>query len=244
VLTGPVIHPFEAAAAILPEFLKLCQSETVTRDSMPAAVLAHGPDGKKCCFVVPTYLGPDLDRGVAEVKAFRTLGQPVADMVHETDYYGLQTSLDPFTGSGFGYERAALVKDVKPAHLSALIDAFANCPKGCESSLFALMYLGDSAINDVAPHATAFPHRAAKFWVLTLARYNDAAGKAAGKAWLDELRPKLRAVGEEGVYANALEATDPAEAIFGANLRRLQQLKAKYDPSNVFHHNNNILPVP
>jgi FAD/FMN-containing dehydrogenase len=49
-----------------------------------------------------------------------------------------------------------------------------------------------------------------------------------------------------GRYVNYLdhdEAGDPVAAAYGPNYRRLQELKAKYDPSNFFHMNQNIRPV-
>jgi FAD/FMN-containing dehydrogenase len=49
-----------------------------------------------------------------------------------------------------------------------------------------------------------------------------------------------------GRYLNYLdddEAGDPVAAAYGPNYRRLQQLKAKYDPGNFFHMNQNIRPL-
>ncbi len=48
-----------------------------------------------------------------------------------------------------------------------------------------------------------------------------------------------------GRYSNYLdddEAGDPSAAAYGANYRRLQEVKAKYDPENFFHLNQNIRP--
>ena len=48
-------------------------------------------------------------------------------------------------------------------------------------------------------------------------------------------------------YVNYLaddERGDAVAASYGPNYRRLQQLKAKYDPENFFHMNHNIRPVP
>jgi FAD/FMN-containing dehydrogenase len=47
-------------------------------------------------------------------------------------------------------------------------------------------------------------------------------------------------------YVNYLdhdEAGDPVAAAYGPNYSRLRELKAKYDPENVFHANVNIRPA-
>ena len=44
-------------------------------------------------------------------------------------------------------------------------------------------------------------------------------------------------------YLGDEEGGDPTEAAYGSNYARLQQLKAKYDPDNFFHMNQNIRPA-
>jgi FAD/FMN-containing dehydrogenase len=49
-----------------------------------------------------------------------------------------------------------------------------------------------------------------------------------------------------GRYVNYLdddEAGDPVAAAYGPNYRRLQRIKAKYDPKNFFRMNQNIRPL-
>ena len=49
-----------------------------------------------------------------------------------------------------------------------------------------------------------------------------------------------------GRYVNYLDNDEHGGAVaaaYGPNYRRLQQVKAKYDPNNFFHMNQNILPA-
>jgi FAD/FMN-containing dehydrogenase len=49
-----------------------------------------------------------------------------------------------------------------------------------------------------------------------------------------------------GRYVNYLgddETGDPVAAAYGPNYPRLQRIKAKYDPRNIFRMNQNITPA-
>jgi hypothetical protein len=39
------------------------------------------------------------------------------------------------------------------------------------------------------------------------------------------------------------DETDRVNGVYGSNLKRLQELKAKYDPGNLFRVNHNVKPV-
>ena len=61
------------------------------------------------------------------------------------------------------------------------------------------------------------------------------------RAFLDALRPY-----SAGVYVNFLDSDDDTSRVRQAygddTYRRLAEVKAKYDPENVFHNNMNIQP--
>jgi Berberine and berberine like len=59
-------------------------------------------------------------------------------------------------------------------------------------------------------------------------------------------KPGKSAVSMSGRYVNYLdddEAGDPVLSAYGANYRRLQELKTKYDPKSFFRMNQNIRPL-
>ncbi|KAF2021670.1 FAD-binding domain-containing protein [Aaosphaeria arxii CBS 175.79] len=47
-----------------------------------------------------------------------------------------------------------------------------------------------------------------------------------------------------GLYGNYAEADVPAEAIYGGNVKRLQELKSKYDPDNLFDRGTRLAARP
>ena len=69
----------------------------------------------------------------------------------------------------------------------------------------------------------------------------------AEAAWAREFLAALQPH-RVGVYVNFLDADDDTsrvrEAYGDDTYRRLAEVKAKYDPENVFHHNKNIQPSP
>ena len=65
-------------------------------------------------------------------------------------------------------------------------------------------------------------------------------------AWTRETYERMQPFFAPGRYVNYLdadEAGDPVAAAYGANYRRLQQIKAEYDPKNFFRMNQNIRPL-
>ena len=64
--------------------------------------------------------------------------------------------------------------------------------------------------------------------------------------WARETYQRMQPFFAPGRYVNYLdddEAVDPVVAAYGPNYRRLQRIKAKYDPNNLFRMNQNIRPL-
>ena len=101
------------------------------------------------------------------------------------------------------------------------------------------------AIDRVPAEATAYAHRAARTMVNVVSFYEDPADRPAAAAWADELAAELRQ-GDAGAYVNFLgdEGPDRVRAAYpGATWDRLTEVKATYDPANLFRSNQNIPPA-
>ena len=91
------------------------------------------------------------------------------------------------------------------------------------------------AYNRVRPDATAFVHRDELF-LLHHQVVVDPRGSLAARDWLRASAGLTAAWRSPGVYQNFPdpELINPARAYFGANLHRLRQVKARYDPDGLF----------
>jgi len=101
------------------------------------------------------------------------------------------------------------------------------------------------AINRVAAGATAFVHRSALFSAQYTANWNAGAPAsiiAANFSWLAETWQALRPYASGAAYQNYIDPNLVGwqQAYYGANLPRLQQIKATYDPDNLFHFAQSI----
>lgn len=105
------------------------------------------------------------------------------------------------------------------------------------------------AINRVAPDATAFVHRNDLFSTQYIANWNasdPASIVAANRSWLTTTWQTMRPYASGAAYQNYIDPdlADWQNAYYGANLSRLQRIKATYDPSNLFHFAQSIPPAP
>ena len=117
-----------------------------------------------------------------------------------------------------------------------------------QSSLGSGAILLDSyggAINRVAPDATAFVHRDALFSLQYLCYWGSAAAAAPSIAWLNGARRAVRPFVSRFSYQNYIDPNLPdwPTAYYGTNLERLQDIKARRDPDDVFRFRQSI-PLP
>lgn len=63
--------------------------------------------------------------------------------------------------------------------------------------------------------------------------------------WARAFTADMKRFGSGGVYLNFIgdEGEDRIRAAYGPNYARLAAIKAKYDPENLFHLNQNIRPT-
>ncbi|TFD43206.1 FAD-binding oxidoreductase [Cryobacterium sp. TMT2-10] len=103
----------------------------------------------------------------------------------------------------------------------------------------------DGAVQRVGPEETAFPYRHTRFSPTIACMWDDPADSQANMKWVRDFWTALRPFSEPDRYIHFKDSEDQVRIAdtFRVNYDRLATVKAKYDPENVFHLNENIKPV-
>jgi len=177
------------------------------------------------------------------MQPLKAFGPPVEDVLGPLPYNALNAMLDDGTPRGaLNYWKASFLKELSDTVIDTMIDCFARCRWPMSGAMLEHFH---GQVSRIAPDATAFAHRTEGFNIVILGQWQDPADTTACTAWVRDTYDALRPFMASGRYVNYLaddEAGDPVRAAYGANYARLQAVKAKYDPDNVFHLNQNILP--
>lgn len=243
VVGGPIVHPIERARDTLKFFRDATQS--LSDEHILFAALTHAPDGSGApvAAMVTCHCGPpaEAERAVQSLKQF---GTPMVDGVGPVGYEQLNAALDAsFPKGALSYWKSNFLTELSDAAIETMIDCFARCPTPMGQFLIEHLH---GAVTRVGVSETAFPHRKEGYNFLILAQWTNPADTSACIEWARETAELMQPFFAAGRYVNYLdddETGDPIAAAYGPNYRRLQQIKAKYDPTNVFRMNQNIRPL-
>jgi len=245
---GLVVYPFDQARKVLrawrdfsahaPEELSVW---TVLRKAPPLPFLPASAHGTEVVIFPLVYSGDAAmaERAVAPVLQF---GKPLAVALGPTPYAGFQTAFDALlTPGGRNYWKSNNFSTLSDAALDAVIDSASRLP-GPECELFIAQLGG--AMSRVDPAATAFVGRDARFIMNVHGRWSDARDDDAVRSWARQAFEAAAPHATGSGYVNFLteDEGERVAASYGDNYPRLQALKHRYDPGNLFRMNLNIAP--
>ena len=198
--------------------------------------------GQPFAVVISSWTG-DLDEGQRFLDRFRQVAPPAAEMVAPMPYPALNALFDPLLPPGLQhYWKNAFVTELSGEAIAAHMEQGARIPA---ETCAMHMYPMTGAVQDVPSDATAFGHRDARYVANIAGMWEDPADNEHNIAWVRDYYAGIAPYSEPGGYTNFASADDQTKAPenFGANYRRLTEIKRRYDPDNLFHLNQNIRPL-
>ncbi len=244
IVTGGLIaYPFSAAWDVLRFFRDVTAS--LADEFTVFAGLIHAPDGSgmKLVALVVCHCGA-LGAGESAAQPIKKFGAPAMDVIGPMPYSQVNAMLDAaYPRGALNYWKSNFLSGLSDEAIRMMIDCFAKCPTPMGQLLLEHFH---GAVTRVGVADTAFPHRAQGYNLLVLSEWMDRKDNNACTAWARDSYTAMQPFMGSGRYMNYLgddEPGDPVAAAYGPNYRRLQQLKAKYDPENFFHINHNIRPL-
>ncbi|WP_432570243.1 FAD-binding oxidoreductase [Kineococcus sp. SYSU DK005] len=247
---GGLFFAGEHAAAVLAAYAELtagAPDELTTSIGLtrfpPLPFLPDFLSGRFAVHVRFSLVG-DAATADALLAPLRACAPVVLDTVGEMPYReNASIHDDPVDPAPFT-QRTVLLKEFTPESLADLVDLFGP-GSDCPVHIVELRQLGGAlAAEGDQPYAAA--QREAAF-ALCLFVIGPPRGSAAASAWIDEAFRRLGPHTAPGAYANFTAAwdTDPEDvrrAYLPATFERVQRVKARHDPRNLFRLNLNVLP--
>ncbi len=235
--TPEVVAGFIAEAGAAPNEL------STIANVMPAPPLPFLPEEQHSKLVVMAMLvyAGNAESGESVVAPFRALATPLADMIKSIRYPEIyppeEGDYHPIAAA-----RTMFVDSIDRSVAETILDRLQTST--ASMAVAQLRVLG-GAMARVPDDATAFAHRESKIMVNLAALYEQPDEKVTHETWVTDFATALQQ-GNNGAYVNFLGDEGGARiraAYPGQTWERLREIKARYDPTNLFSLNQNIPPA-
>ena len=194
------------------------------------------------CVVVGMWTG-DQAEGPSRWKPFLDVAPVAGSMVGPMPYPALNQAFDPLLPKGLqGYWKAYFMAELSDGAIDAHLRYGSQVPS-VETAVH--VHPIDGAVQRVGATETAFANRNVKFSPVVAGMWQDPADNEANIAWVRDYAAALQPYSETAGYINFMDGDDLPRVAdnYGPNYSRLREIKAKYDPQNLFHVNQNIAPA-
>lgn len=248
---GAIFHPAERAAELLrfyTEWTRTLPDELTTMVAFvtapPEPFIPAELQGTPMVAVACCYIG-EHDDGEEAVKPLRDFRLPAADVIGPIPYVALQSMFDASAPRGLNtYWKTAYLEDLGEPGIDELVARAAELAELFHFSAVHLHHL-EGALSEQPPGGSAVVHRDQRFVLNLIGTWEDGEDADAHTRWVRESWEAMQTHTTGDPYLNFLgdEGTDRVRAAYGVEAYdRLVDLKKRYDPDNVFHLNQNIIP--
>ena len=210
---------------------------------------AYPPEawGKRVYTMAAVYAGAAED-GERLLQPLRELAEPLIDLSGRLTYCEVQKLFDsviPFAQFRC-YWKSRLLSGLSDRAIDDIVAANLKPPSA--NTLSSIWNFGGATAR-IPADATAFGDRSMPYMLSIDSIWSDAGDDKINIAWTRDFWERMREHSQHGrMYLNFPGLGEEGEKLqrdsFGSNYGRLQSIKHKYDPGNLFRFNQNIQPAP
>ncbi len=249
ILGGAIAWPADKAPQVLDAFRNLTETAPpemtcvlALRKAPPAPWLKPEIHGKDMIATFICYSG-DFARGEQLLQPLRAIDGAVGDIVQPRPYITQQSLLDATQPAGRRYYWKS---EYVGSHDLGMLQTVAKHAAAAVSPNSAILVFPlDGGLNGLPADYSPVGNRDAKSVFNVTASWDDPQDDARNIDWARNAWQELRQYSTGGTYVNFLteeESDDRVAQAYGGNLDRLAEIKAKWDPTNLFRVNKNIAP--
>ncbi|MGE3832364.1 MAG: FAD-binding oxidoreductase [Parvibaculaceae bacterium] len=232
---GVWTYPYDDCAAVMAGFEALSAAaprELTTNFSL-----------QKTQIVVTASWSGTAEKAEAAISGFGRLAPQASGGLGAMAYVDLQSRSDEATRWGQRhYQKGGFLDRIDGKVIACMREAAATAPTAF-SDIYILQIGG--AVSDVDEAATAYSGRAAKYYWISSAVWDESTDDQRCFAWARSAGKSLAALSLNANYVNeqADAGRDIASGAYGPQkYERLARIKGRYDPGNLFRLNQNIEP--
>ena len=247
---GLIIYKLEDAEKVISfynEYISTAPREVTTvlvyRYCPPAPFVKEEFHGKPIFAIGALYAGK-ADKGLDVLKPIKHFGSPIGDGIVPKPFVTHQAMLDAGQPKGASYYwKSEYLKQIPQSLSEKFVEQTINMSSN--TSIIAAFQLG-GAITDIGEDETAYSFRDAEHVININTQWqnNSESEKHIGWARKTQQLTAPYSMGSGYInFASADETQERVAATYGQKkYEKLVNLKRKYDPSNFFRLNQNIIP--
>jgi FAD/FMN-containing dehydrogenase len=250
IVGGIVAWPASEAPRVLELYRTLAEKAppeltlvAITRPAPPAPWLPKDRHGTPMVALLACYTGrpEEGEKVIAPIKSF---GNPIGDVLVRRPYAQMQTLLDATQPKGRRYYwKSEYLPRIEPALCEKAIEHAARI-RSPHSAV--ILFQIDGALNRLSEDHSPVGNRDARYVLNLAGSWEQADEDRVNIEWAREAWKDMKQFSTGGTYINFLtedEGSERTEAALGKLLRRLAEIKTRWDPNNMFRTNRNIKPV-
>ena len=250
ILAGLVAFPFSQVKQVLHGYRAFIEGTpeefntwVVMRKAPPLPFLPEEVHGQEVAICAVFYAGENATDGERYLETIKGFGDPHGVHAGPMPYVDWQQAFDPLLTPGLrNYWKTHNFTELADGALDAMAESSSNLPTPhCE---VFIGFMG-GAPNRVDSGAMAYGARDAVFVMNVHGRWESADEDEAVIGWARNCFATTKPFASDGAYVNFMtdEEGERVESAYGSNYAKLASIKAKYDPDNLFRHNQNVRPA-